>query len=149
MKKALKIIGLVHALLVLTVAIYVAYVLIAYHRIGNQQLVPENATTTKAVETETFPVDEETNSIFEPQEPVWQNTPSTTFTFAPDPQPHLAGNYNNDEDFNNMVNTPTIVRDRMNTVQSQSRVMVEEEPVSAVYYELKDDVNDVFHGFAD
>ncbi|MBR3558385.1 MAG: cell division protein FtsZ [Bacteroidales bacterium] len=117
--------------------------------VTEEQLGKMQTETEKAVETETFPVDEETNSIFEPQEPVWQNTPSTTFTFAPDPQPHLAGNYNNDEDFNNMVNTPTIVRDRMNTVQSQSRVMVEEEPVSAVYYELKDDVNDVFHGFAD
>ena len=53
MKKALKIIGLVLASILLIVAIYVAYVLIAYHRIGNQTLKPEGDASANAVTTET------------------------------------------------------------------------------------------------
>ena len=53
MKKALKIIGLVLASILLIVAIYVAYVLIAYHRIGNQTLKPEGEATANTVTTET------------------------------------------------------------------------------------------------
>ena len=59
-------------------------------------------------------------------------------------------NYDNDDIFSNMVNQPAISRnsDVFSTAQSKAQVAVEEAN-NAVYYELKDDTFDVFHGFAD
>lgn len=57
--------------------------------------------------------------------------------------------YNNDDDFYKMVNQPTINRSGdVFSTQSKPQVAVEEAN-NAVYYELKDDTFDVFHGFAD
>ena len=119
------------------------------------------AETEKAEGNVTFPVDETPASIAELEEPArqdtsfdskfpFQNPSPTTFSFASDPQPLDTENYDNEVNFNNMVNTPAILRreERMNAAQNRANVTVE-EPVNAVYYELKDDVDDVFHGFAD
>ncbi len=57
--------------------------------------------------------------------------------------------YNDESVFSTIVNTPTINRTELFT-SSQNRAQVTvEEANNAVLYELKDDVDDVFHGFAD
>ena len=57
--------------------------------------------------------------------------------------------YNNDDVFARMVNEPSINRNElMASAQNKTKTAVE-EPSNAVYYELKDDVFDVFHGLAD
>ena len=59
-------------------------------------------------------------------------------------------NYNDDDIFNKMVNEPSINRNEvMAAAQAKAPVTLEEEPNNAVYYELKDDVFDIFHGLAD
>jgi cell division protein FtsZ len=59
-------------------------------------------------------------------------------------------NYNDDDIFNKMVNEPSINRNEvMAATQAKAPVTLEEEPNNAVYYELKDDVFDIFHGLAD
>ena len=59
------------------------------------------------------------------------------------------GDYDNDEIFAKMVGEPAINRNELlASAQSKTQTTVE-EPSNAVYYELKDDVFDVFHGLAD
>lgn len=53
MKKAFRIIGLILALIVLIVVVYVSYVLISFHRLGDMELTPEGAATAEAVQTGT------------------------------------------------------------------------------------------------
>jgi cell division protein FtsZ len=73
---------------------------------------------------------------------------SNLFTFPSHNEPFANLNYDDDDTFNRMVNQPTITRDEtVFSTQNKTQVAVE-EPNNA-YYELKDDVYDVFHGFAD
>lgn len=73
---------------------------------------------------------------------------SNLFNFTSHNEPFANFNYDDDETFNRMVNEPTITRDEtVFATQNKTQVAVE-EPNNA-YYELKDDVFDVFHGFAD
>lgn len=53
MKTFLKVIGIILALVLLIVAVYVAYVFIAYHRLGDMKLTPEGEAATSAAQTET------------------------------------------------------------------------------------------------
>ena len=73
---------------------------------------------------------------------------SNLFTFPSHNEPFANLNYDDDDTFNRMVNQPTITRDEtVFSTQNKTQVAVE-EPNNA-YYELKDDVFDVFHGLAD
>lgn len=58
------------------------------------------------------------------------------------------GDYDDDEIFARMVGEPAINRNELLTSTQNKTQTAVEEP-SAVYYELKDDVFDVFHGLAD
>ena len=59
------------------------------------------------------------------------------------------GNYDDDDIFAQMVGVPAINRNELlASAQNKTQTTVE-EPSNAVYYELKDDVFDVFHGLAD
>ncbi len=89
-----------------------------------------------------------------PSAPVFSDTversseSSNLFNFTSHNEPFANFNYDDDETFNRMVNEPTITRDEtVFATQNKTQVAVE-EPNNA-YYELKDDVFDVFHGFAD
>ncbi len=53
MKTVLKVIGVILALVLLIVVVYVSYVLITFHRQGNVELAPEGEATAKAVQTGT------------------------------------------------------------------------------------------------
>lgn len=80
-----------------------------------------------------------TDPLFKPAEAVETTFPAFN-TF----------NYNDDDVFNKMVNEPSINRNEvMAAAQTRTPVTLEEEPNNAVYYELKDDVFDIFHGLAD
>jgi len=94
-------------------------------------------------------------------DPVFPETRNLEMPFTPaEPQISFPSNdnsdlfkgvdYNNDDDFYRMVNQPTINRsgDVFSASQNKPQVAVEEAN-NAVYYELKDDTFDVFHGFAD
>ena len=60
------------------------------------------------------------------------------------------GDYDDDEIFAKMVGEPAIKRDEQLFASAQNKTQTTvEEPSNAVYYELKDDVFDVFHGLAD
>ena len=59
------------------------------------------------------------------------------------------GDYDNDEIFARMVGEPAIKRDEQLLASAQNKTQTTVEEPSAVYYELKDDVFDVFHGLAD
>ena len=89
-----------------------------------------------------------------PAAPVFSDTversseSSNLFNFSSHNEPFANFNYDDDETFNRMVNEPTITRDEtVFSTQNKTQVAVE-EPNNA-YYELKDDVFDVFHGLAD
>lgn len=56
--------------------------------------------------------------------------------------------YNSDDIFINMVNTPAIKRSDIFASQSMTQTKVEEAN-NEVYFELHDDVKDIFHGLAD
>jgi len=56
--------------------------------------------------------------------------------------------YNSDDIFINMVNTPAIKRTDIFASQSMTQTKVEEAN-NEVYFELHDDVKDIFHGLAD
>ena len=57
--------------------------------------------------------------------------------------------WEDDKTFETFVNIPSAFRENaFNNVQSKVQTTVE-EPASAVYYDLQDDVNDVFRGLAD
>lgn len=102
------------------------------------------------VETETAPVMESQEvkmpeaSTPEFTDPLFRNVGTAEPTFP-------SYNYNDDDVFNKMVNEPSINRssDVMSATQTKAPVTLEEEPNNAVYYELKDDVFDIFHGLAD
>ena len=91
----------------------------------------------------------EQRSGFEP------NTPSITDFQFPDLSsqntPNFnGGDYDDDEIFAKMVGEPAIKRDENLFASAQNKTQTTvEEPSNAVYYELKDDVFDVFHGLAD
>ena len=91
----------------------------------------------------TFPDMRSMETPFTPAEPISIHNNDTSELFK-------GIDYDNDDDFFKMVNQPAINRssDVFSTVQSKPQVAVE-EPSNAVYYELKDDTFDVFHGFAD
>ena len=94
------------------------------------------------------PVDVEQQAGFEP------NTPPFTDFHFPDLSsqntPNFkGGDYDDDKFFEDMVNVPAINRNELlASAQNQPQTAVEESN-NAVYYELKDDVFDVFHGLAD
>ena len=70
------------------------------------------------------------------------------FDFGSHNEPFNTLNYDDDDTFNRMVNEPTITRDEtVFSTQNKTQVAVEEQ--NNAYYELKDDVFDVFHGLAD
>lgn len=104
---------------------------------------------------ETFPVD---NTPVQPEPtPEPESTPffgkpfdspvNNPFELRPIEMPKV--DYTNDDVFNDWVNKPAINRDVLfKSTQNEVQVAVE-EPASAEYYELQDDVNDVFRGFAD
>lgn len=73
---------------------------------------------------------------------------SNLFNFSSNNEPFNNFNYDDDETFNRMVNQPTITRDET-VFSSQNKTQVAVEEPNNAYYELKDDVYDVFHGFAD
>ena len=58
------------------------------------------------------------------------------------------GDYDNDDIFTRMVSEPAINRNEL-LASAQNKTQTAVEEPSAVYYELKDDVFDVFHGLAD
>ena len=94
------------------------------------------------------PAIENQNTDFE------SNIPEITDFHFPDPTTDNTpgfngGDYDNDEIFAKMVGEPAINRNELlASAQSKTQTTVE-EPSNAVYYELKDDVFDVFHGLAD
>ena len=65
-------------------------------------------------------------------------------TFAP-----ASINYDDDDMFSKLVNEPSISRSSDIFAAAQNKTQVAVEEPNAVYYELKDDTFDVFHGFAD
>ena len=101
---------------------------------------------------ETFPVD---NTPAQPE----PKSEAGLFNFG---NPNYFGNNNentqpeflnpsweDDKTFEQYVNTPSALRNNVfNNVQNKVLTTVE-EPASAVYYDLQDDVNDVFRGLAD
>lgn len=95
------------------------------------------------------PVETEQKTDFEPNKPTFPD-----FQF-PDLSSGNTSNFNNgdyddDEIFAKMVGEPAIKRDEQLFASAQNKTQTTvEEPSNAVYYELKDDVFDVFHGLAD
>lgn len=117
-------------------------------------------TTLPEISTEQAPQAQEepvTAPVMESQEFTMPETSTPEFTDplfrnvgTPEPT-YPSYNYNDDDIFNKMVNEPSINRSNevMTSAQVKAPVTLEEEPNNAVYYELKDDVFDVFHGLAD
>ena len=94
------------------------------------------------------PVETEQKTDFEPNKPTFSD-----FQF-PDLSSGNTSNFNNgdyddDEIFAKMVGEPAIKRDEQLFATAQNKTQTTVEEPSAVYYELKDDVFDVFHGLAD
>ena len=106
-----------------------------------QPMVAENDTV---VSDPLFPETRNMETAFTPAEP------QISFPSNDNSDLFKGVDYNNDDDFFRMVNQPTINRsgDVFSASQSKPQVAVEEAN-NAVYYELKDDTFDVFHGFAD
>ncbi len=102
----------------------------------------EEPSTAPVMESQEFTMPEASTPEF--TDPLFRNveTPEPTYP---------SFNYNDDDIFNKMVNEPSINRNNevMTSAQVKAPVTLEEEPNNAVYYELKDDVFDVFHGLAD
>ena len=109
--------------------------------VENQPAVAENDTVTT---DSLFPNVRNTEMSFTPTEPQI-STPSN------DSSELFKGiDYDNDDDFFKMVNQPAINRSSdVFAATSQNKTQVAVEEPNAVYYELKDDTFDVFHGFAD
>ena len=78
--------------------------------------------------------------------------PDVTDFHFPDPSENTSnfngGDYDNDDIFTRMVSEPAINRNEL-LASAQNKTQTAVEEPSAVYYELKDDVFDVFHGLAD
>ena len=78
--------------------------------------------------------------------------PDVTDFHFPDPAENTSnfngGDYDNDDIFTRMVSEPAINRNEL-LASAQNKTQTAVEEPSAVYYELKDDVFDVFHGLAD
>ena len=92
-------------------------------------------------------IEMEAQTDFEPSTPTITEPERSSFP-KPSDDP-FSFDYNNDDDFMRMVNEPSINRDGLvASMQNKTQTAVE-EPSNAVYYELKDDVFDVFHGLAD
>ena len=106
-----------------------------------QPMVAENDTV---VSDPLFPETRNMETAFTPAEP------QISFPSNDNSDLFKGVDYNNDDDFFRMVNQPTINRsgDVFSASQNKPQVAVEEAN-NAVYYELKDDTFDVFHGFAD
>ena len=111
------------------------------------------------IETPAAELTEQPAAVAEPidmeQQPGFEsNTPSITDFQFPDLSSQNTSNFNggdydDDKIFEGMVNVPAINRNELlASAQNQTHTTVE-EPNNAVYYELKDDVFDVFHGLAD
>lgn len=102
----------------------------------------EEPATAPVMESQEFTMPEASTPEF--TDPLFRNVET------PDPT-YPSFNYNDDDIFNKMVNEPSINRNNevMTSAQVKAPVTLEEEPNNAVYYELKDDVFDVFHGLAD
>ncbi len=108
------------------------------------------------------PAPAEPMNVEQPEAPATQmrSTPAftpQTFHFADDstqlftsegPSISREIDYNDDDIFAKMVNEPSIKRNDVITAAQKTQVVVEEQN-NAALYELKDDVFDVFHGFAD
>ena len=100
-------------------------------------------------EQELAPVMETEETATTPKftDPVFKSFEPVDTSFQPF---NSSNNYNDDDVFINMVNEPAINRNEvMAAAQAKAPVTLEEEPNNAVYYELKDDVFDIFHGLAD
>lgn len=87
-------------------------------------------------ESEPFSLPVENRSSF-------NNDSSSINTFQPN------DDYSNDDIFINMVNTPAINRSDVFASQSSMTQTKVEEANNEVYFELHDDVKDIFHGLAD
>ena len=124
-----------------------------------EKRVEEFAKEQDQVVAEPQPVVAENDTVV--SDPLFPETRNMEMSFSPaEPQISFPSNdnsdlfkgvdYNNDDDFFRMVNQPTINRsgDVFSASQNKPQVAVEEAN-NAVYYELKDDTFDVFHGFAD
>ena len=109
--------------------------------------------------TENQPVEAENDTVL--TDSLFPNVRNTEMSFTPaEPQISTPSNesselfkgidYDNDDDFYKMVNQPAINRNSdVFAAASQNKPQVAVEEPNAVYYELKDDTFDVFHGFAD
>ena len=124
-----------------------------------EKRVEEFAKEQDQVVAEPQPIVAENDTVV--SDPLFPETRNMEMSFSPaEPQISFPSNdnsdlfkgvdYNNDDDFFRMVNQPTINRsgDVFSASQNKPQVAVEEAN-NAVYYELKDDTFDVFHGFAD
>ena len=96
---------------------------------------------------ETKPTDDIRTPLFENAAP-----PITDFHFpdlSSQNTPNFnGGDYDDDDIFSKMVSEPAINRNEL-LASAQNKTQTTVEEPNAVYYELKDDVFDVFHGLAD
>ena len=103
-------------------------------------------------ETEPFTLPVSNPQTLETASPSFINDPISTFPNNNTPtsftSPLNSDDYNDDSIFERMVEQPAINRNEMMTAMNQPQTMVE-EPSNAVYYELPDDIHDIFHGLAD
>jgi len=99
----------------------------------------ENTTPQPEPEPEQAPITFETPKI---GTDIWGKSEPQPFETQPK-------DYDDDDIFINLVEKPAFIREqRQSAIQNKTQVMVE-EPVSSAYYEMTDDVDDVFRGFAD
>ena len=110
-------------------------------------LEPASAEPIVASIPETKPTDDIRTPVFE------NAAPSITDFHFPDLSsqntPNFnGGDYDDDDIFSKMVSEPAINRNEL-LASAQNKTQTTVEEPNAVYYELKDDVFDVFHGLAD
>lgn len=99
----------------------------------------ENTTPQPEPEPEQAPITFETPKI---GTDIWGKSEPQPFETQPK-------DYDDDDIFINLVEKPAFIREqRQSVIQNKTQVMVE-EPASSAYYEMTDDVDDVFRGFAD
>lgn len=99
----------------------------------------ENTTPQPEPEPEQAPITFETPKI---GTDIWGKSEPQPFETQPK-------DYDDDDIFINLVEKPAFIREqRQSAIQNKTQVMVE-ETVSSAYYEMTDDVDDVFRGFAD
>ena len=99
----------------------------------------ENTTPQPEPEPEQAPITFETPKI---GTDIWGKSEPQPFETQPK-------GYDDDDVFINLVEKPAFIREqRQGAIQNKTQVMVE-ETVSTAYYEMTDDVDDVFRGFAD